>query len=175
LSVEQPCVHPLVTPKLFTQEIKQLLLNAYMQILQIYMLGKIQLPRNTVTYSLGAFLLLSTFSLFPLGLLYLNEINYSQLLQLNNLFSQLFKSAKLPYASSFDYIGQRMVDVHSVFAETRPFFGSVMIVYVVFSISVILFSAITKASPEDQDRLADKMLRWGVVVFLYSRALSMME
>jgi hypothetical protein len=96
------------------------------------------------------------------------------LLQINNLFSQPAKSAKLPDAAVFDYISQHLVETHSVFVKMRLFLRSVMIVCVAFSSSVILFSALAKGTPEDQDRLADKLLRWGVAVFLYSRALSMM-
>ena len=74
----------------------------------------------------------------------------------------------------FDYIGHHLVESHSVIAAMWPFLGSVMIVYVVFTISVILLSALAKATPEAQDKLADKLLHSELVVFVYSRALSMM-
>lgn len=163
----------LVTPKLFTKDIRDNLLHAHTQTLQFYTLGKVQMPHNTITYFIGAFLLLCTFSLFPLFLLYLNDLNFSLLLKATTQFSRIAKLTNVFDASFFDYIAKRMVEVHSVFAAMWPFLGSIMIVYVVFSISVILSSALAKATPAAQGRLDDKLLRWGVVVFLYSRALSM--
>jgi hypothetical protein len=88
--------------------------------------------------------------------------------------SQLAKSTKLFDGAFFDYIGQHLVESHSVITAMWPFLASVMIVYVVFTISVILLSALAKPTREVQDRLADTLLRWGLVVFIYSRALSMM-
>jgi hypothetical protein len=164
----------MVTPKLFNEEAKNNLLATYIGVVRIYTLGKMRVPGNTITYSIGAMLLLCTFSLFPFLLIEFNEINFSQLLSITSQFSQLGRSTGVFDASFFDYMRGHMVEAHAVFAAMWPFFGSTMIVYIVFSISVIFFSALPKATPEDQDKLADKLLSWGVVVFLYSRALSTM-
>ena len=50
-----------------------------------------------------------------------------------------------------------------------------MIVYVVLTVSVIFLSALAKDTPEAQEKLADTLLFWGLVVFVYSRAQSMMS
>jgi hypothetical protein len=164
----------LVTPKLFTIEIKNNLLDAYIHTLQGYTLGKVQLPRNIVTYSIGAMLLLFSFSLLPLTLSYLLDVFYHQLLDEIIIFSQLAKSTKLFDASFFDYMARHLVESQSVFTAMWPFLGSVMIAYTVITISVIFLSTLAKATPEAQERLADMLLCWGLIVFVYSRALSMM-
>jgi hypothetical protein len=71
----------LITLKLFTVGVRNNLLRAYIQTLQGYTFGNPFSPQYYHVHNRGLFLL-CTFSLFPLFLLYLNDINYSKLLEI---------------------------------------------------------------------------------------------
>lgn len=157
----------LATPKLFTTEVKDTLLRLYILVLQSYTFGKVQFPKNTFTYSLGALLFLCTFSLFPF---LLDKWLYNEGLQFQQ-FLAAFKAIGLPVAG---YLIQPMAEDQEIFAKSWIFLGPVMIVFLVMSISVIFLTSRAQVSKAKQDEFADKALFWAVVIFAYSRALSMM-
>ena len=157
----------LATPKFFTAEVKDSMLRLYMLTLQSYTFGRVQFPRNAFTYSLGALLFLCTFSLFPFlsdRLLNLQDIEFQQLLA-------AFNARGFPVAG---YLIQPMAEDQEIFAKMWIFLGPVMLVFLVISISVIFLSSRPQIYKAKQDDLADKALFWAVVIFAYSRALSMM-
>ena len=109
-------------------------------------------------------------SLYPLLLLILSysQSQFSQLIALGETFNKIFPS---PF---FDYINKHLIEIQMFHTNLWPFIVSVTIISVVLAASVILLSALAKASPEAQKKLEDKLLFCGLVVFAYSRALSML-
>jgi hypothetical protein len=134
------------------------------------MRNRIVIPRNQVTYILGATVFVSLFTLFPLIMKYLLDYQASQLLKISDI---LKKTSPIPLPF-LDYVSRHVIEVQGVSTKMWVFEGPVMIVTVVLATSVILLSALAKASPEAQETLSDNLLLWGIVVFAYSRALSMM-
>jgi len=160
----------LITPKLFTIETRDNVRGISMQTLRSFTLNKIVIPPNHVTYIIGAAMFVSLFSLFPLVMKYLLDYQRSQLLEISNILKHTFPTP-FPF---LDYFSRHVIEVQEVSTKMWVFEGPVMIVTVVLATSVILLSALAKASPEAQEKLSDKLLFLGIVVFAYSRALSMM-
>ena|ERR1700730_6468659 len=110
---------------------------------------------------------------FPLLLIlkYLIDYNASQLLATCETLNKIFAN---PFC---DYISKHVIENQMVFAKMWSSFGGpVMFVcgVVVTSATLLrLLRAIAK-SPEAQEKLNDMALFLGLVVFVYSRALSMM-
>jgi len=157
----------LATPKLFTPEVKESMLRLYVLTLQAYTFGRAEFPRNAFTYALGALLFLCTFSLFPFAL---DKLLQAQGLEFQKLLAAL-NARGLPVAG---YLMQPVAEDQEVFTKIWIFLGPVVLVFLVMSASVIVLSSRAKVSKAKQDAFADKALFWAVIIFAYSRALSMM-
>ena len=158
----------LVTPKLVSIETRDNVRDLSIQTLRSLTINKINIPRSAITYILGGMILVSLFPLLLLMLAY-SLYQFSQLIALGETLNNIF-----PSPAFFDYINKHMIEIQMVFTKMWPFTVSVTIVSVVLAASVILLSALAKESPEAQKKLEDTLLFCGLVVFAYSRALSMM-
>jgi hypothetical protein len=157
----------LVTPKFFTIEARDNVRNVSVQTLRSFAMNKIIIPRTTITSILFGAVLVSLFFLSLLMLAYSVFYQASQLVVLDETVNKIFPSPL------FDYIRKHVIEIQMVYTRMWPFAVSVTIVSVVLAIAVILLSALAKESTEDQEKLKDKLLFWGLVLFAYSRALSM--
>jgi hypothetical protein len=103
---------------------------------------------------------------------YIVDYNSSQLLATCKTLNIIFP---IPFC---DYISKHVIENQMVFAKMSSFRGSVMFVCAVVVTSVTLLRllrATIAKSPEAQEKLDDMALFLGLVVFVYSRALSMMD
>jgi hypothetical protein len=99
---------------------------------------------------------------------YLLDYQASQLLAFNDTVNKIFPN---PFS---DYLRKHMIEIEEISTKiwsaiAVPFSA----VCVVSATSVTLLRAIAKVSPEAQEKLNDKALFWGLIAFVYSRALSM--
>jgi hypothetical protein len=158
----------MVTPKLSSTEIKDNILDLCVQTLRLFTFNKINIPPSPATRILGGAILVSLYPLLTLITAY-SLHQFSQLIELGEIFNKILPN---PF---FDYINKHLIEIQLVFMKIWPFTVSVVIISVVLEASVILLSALAEASPEAQKKLEDRLLFCGLVVFAYSRALSMMS
>lgn len=161
----------LATSKLFITEVRNSMLHLYILTLRSYTFNKVQFSRSLFTYSLGALLFLCTFSLFSFLLNKLFNIQANEFQQI----LVAFNARRFPIAGKVaGYLIQVMAENQEIFSKMWIFLGPIMLVNLVMSISVIFLSSRAQVSKAKQDAFADKALFWAVVIFAYSRALSMM-
>jgi hypothetical protein len=157
----------LLTPKLFTIEARDNVRDLSIQMPRSFTFNKITIPRNILTPIFRA----AMFLLLLLRLKYLGDYNASQLLVICETLNKIFAN---PFC---DYISKHVIENQIVSAKMWSSFGGpVMFVcgVVVTSVTLLrLLRAIAK-SQEAQEKLNDMALILGLVVFVYSRALSMM-
>jgi hypothetical protein len=163
----------LMTPKLFT--IEAAVGDERIQTMRSFTFNKIIIPRNILI----PFFRATLFLLLLLMTKYLADYNTSQLLAVCEIFNKILgNNPALILASPVcDYYSKHVIEIQMVSAKMwSSFFRPLMFVSGVIVISLTLLRllrAIAK-SPEAQEKLDDLALVIGLVVFTYSRVLSMM-
>jgi hypothetical protein len=167
----------LMTPKLFTIESEADVLDLkIIQPMRSFTLNKIVIPRNILVPFYRATLII--FLIFISK--YLVDYNASQLLAVCASFNKILANnpALLLVSPVCDYFTKHVIEIQMVSAKMwSSFFRPLMFVsgVVVISLTLLrLLRAIAK-SPEAQENLDNMALFFGLVVFTYSRTLSMME
>jgi hypothetical protein len=162
-----------MTPKLFT--IEAAVGDERIQTMRSFTFNKIIIPRNILI----PFFRATLFLLLLLMTKYLADYNTSQLLAVCEIFNKILgNNPALILASPVcDYYSKHVIEIQMVSAKMwSSFFRPLMFVSGVIVISLTLLRllrAIAK-SPEAQEKLDDLALVIGLVVFTYSRVLSMM-
>jgi hypothetical protein len=126
------------------------------------------LPPRTLTFVFRGALFLSLYVLLLLALAIFINYTIPQFLELIGTVNKIFHSRLL------DYLWKHILETQMVNMQIWPFAKSITIVTVFLAASMMLVSPPAETSPEAQQRRSDKLLCWGVVVFAYSRALSML-
>ena len=137
------------------------------QTLRSFTISKINIPHTTNTSIIFGVVLVS---LLVLSLLMLGRFSFYQIPQFVALTEIMNKIFPGPL---FNYISKHLIEIQVFFTNMWTFVVATTIITIVLAISMILLSALAKESPEDQKKLEDKLLFWGLVLFAYSRALSM--
>jgi hypothetical protein len=157
----------LVTPKFCTIQTRDNVRDVSVQTLRSFTINKINIPRTTMASVYFGAVLVSVLVLSLLVLTYDRSYGTPQLLALTETLNKISPSP------SFDYIIKHVIEIQMVFTKIWPFVVATTIVTIVLAVSLILLSALAKQSAEDQKKLEDKLLFSGLVLFAYSRALSM--
>jgi hypothetical protein len=137
--------------------------------------NKIIIPRNILIPFYRAALILFLILLTK----YLVDYNASQLLAVCASFNKILSNspASILVSPVCDYVSKHVIEIQMVSAKMwSSFFRPLMFVsgVVVISLTLLrLLRAIAK-SPEAQEKLDDMALFFDLVLFIYSRALSMM-
>jgi hypothetical protein len=163
----------LMTPKLFTIEAD--VPDLKIQPTRSFTFNKIIIPRNIFTP-----LYLATLIIFIVLMnKYLADYNASQLPAICASFNKILANspASILASSVCDYVSKHVIEIQMVSTKMwSSFLRPLMFLsgFVVFSLTLLrLLRAIAK-SPEAQEKLDDMALVFGLAVFVYSRALSMM-
>jgi hypothetical protein len=164
----------LMTPKLFTIEAEADVRDLN-QPMRSFTFNKIIIPRNILIPFYRAALILFLILLTK----YLVDYNASQLLAVCASFNKILSNspASILVSPVCDYVSKHVIEIQMVSAKMwSSFFRPLMFVsgVVVISLTLLrLLRAIAK-SPEAQEKLDDMALFFDLVLFIYSRALSMM-
>lgn len=126
------------------------------------------LPPRTITLVFRVAIFISVYLLLLLALILSTNYTIPQLLELIEIVNKIFPSR------IFDFMRKHMLENQMVSMQIWPFAKSIAIVTVVLAASMMLVSPPAKTSSQAQQTRNDKLLCWGVVVFAYSRALSML-
>jgi len=161
----------LVTPKFFAIETRDNIRDLSVEMLRSFTINKINIPRNTITaISFGiVFVFVSLLVIVFLVMTYNRTYGTAHFLVLIETLDKIYPT---PFA---EYIVKQVLEYQRVETKIWPFIIATFIINIVLTVSMILLSALAKQSPEDQKKLEDKLLFCGLVLFAYSRALSMID
>jgi len=159
----------LVTPKFFAIETRDNIRDLSVEMLRSFTINKINIPRNTITAISFGIVFVSLLVLVFLVMEYNRTYGTTHFLALIETLNKIYPT---PFA---DYIIKQVLEYQRVETKIWPFIIATFIINIVLAVSMILLSALAKQSPEDQKKLEDKLLFCGLVLFAYSRALSMID
>jgi hypothetical protein len=159
----------LVTPKFFAIETRDNVRDVSVEVLRSFTMNKIIIPRNTITaITFGAVIVLLLVVLFLV-------MEYNLTYGTANVLAFIETLNKIYPIPLADYFTKHVIEIQRVETKIWPFVIATTIITIVSFVSIILLSALAKQSPEDQKKLENTLLFFGLVLFAYSRALSMID